>query len=92
MSTDFRHRQLVQIICDCVADASDVGETLMACCAMRVPAATCDDMRKALEHVGCFDMREVERALPTWERYKNTPEFEERRRRFARAIKGLDKA
>jgi hypothetical protein len=91
MSTDFRHRQLVQIICDCVADQSDIGETLMAC-AMKVPAVTCDDMRKALKHVGCFDMKEVERALPDWERHKNTPEFEERRRNFARAIKGLDKS
>jgi hypothetical protein len=89
MPTDLRHHQLVQIVCACVTDACDIGETLMAC-AMRVPAVTCDDMRKALKHVGCFDMQEVERALPAWERHKSTPEFEERRRNFAHAIKGLD--
>jgi hypothetical protein len=34
-------------------------------------------------------MEEVERMLPVWERHESTPEFEDRRWSFARAIKGL---
>ena len=51
-----------------------------------------DVQRLRIAHAGDMTGKEVERALPAWERHKNTPEFEERRRTFARAIKGLDKS
>jgi hypothetical protein len=89
MPIEMRHHQLVQIICACVKDACNLGETLTAC-AVRVPAATCDEVRRAFKHVGLFDMKEVERVLPIWERHKATPEFEESRQSFARAVRGLD--
>jgi hypothetical protein len=89
MPIDVRHHQLIQIICACVKDACDLAETLHVC-AVKVPAATSDDMRRALEHVGFFNMEEAERILPAWERHKSTPEFEETRKSFARAVEGLE--
>jgi hypothetical protein len=91
MSIELRHHQIVKTISECIADACTLPETLWVC-AMRCPAVSSDDLRQAFKHVGFFDIKEVERLLPGWERVTKSREFEESRTSFARSIKGLDKA